>query len=117
MPRPEDLPETLKPLARRNAMRLTHEGFRADAQGFIDSIDQALERISEHHKAKERQRQLEEERRREEARLKATAGLSAEQIAVAETVAAEGHLNYLGRSFNHRGKSLQYEHGSKRLMQ
>lgn len=33
MPRAEDLPETLKPLARCNAVRLTQERFKADAKG------------------------------------------------------------------------------------
>jgi TIR domain len=45
LPRPEDLPETLRPLARRNAVRLTHERFRADTQGLIKALQQALEEI------------------------------------------------------------------------
>jgi hypothetical protein len=32
MPRPEDLPAALQPLTCRNAVRLTHERFRADTQ-------------------------------------------------------------------------------------
>lgn len=43
MPRPEDLPEALQPLARRNAVRLTHERFRADTQGLIKAIQQGLQ--------------------------------------------------------------------------
>jgi TIR domain-containing protein/SH3 domain-containing protein len=43
MPRPEELPEVLRPLARRNAVRLTHERFRSDMQGLIKAIQQALE--------------------------------------------------------------------------
>jgi hypothetical protein len=43
MPRPEELPEVLRPLARRNAVRLTHERFRSDTQGLIKAIQQALE--------------------------------------------------------------------------
>jgi hypothetical protein len=38
MPRADELPETLKPLARRNAVRLTKERFKADAQGLIDEL-------------------------------------------------------------------------------
>lgn len=38
MPRPEELPEAIRPLARRNAVRLTHERFRADAQGLIKAL-------------------------------------------------------------------------------
>src|SRR5436190_5056673 len=41
MPRPEELPE--KPLARRNAVRLTHERFRADAQGLVKVLETALD--------------------------------------------------------------------------
>jgi hypothetical protein len=33
MPRPEELPEAIRPLARRNAVRLSHERFRADGAG------------------------------------------------------------------------------------
>jgi hypothetical protein len=33
MPRADELPDAMKPLARRNAVRLTHERFRADTQG------------------------------------------------------------------------------------
>jgi hypothetical protein len=45
MPRPDELPETLRPLARRNAVRLTHERFRADTQGLVKALQQALEEI------------------------------------------------------------------------
>ncbi len=45
MPRPEELPEVLRPLARRNAVRLTHERFRVDMQGLIKALQQALEEI------------------------------------------------------------------------
>src|SRR5580658_3646047 len=37
MPRPDELPEAIRPLATRNAVRLTHERFRADVQGLINS--------------------------------------------------------------------------------
>src|SRR5262249_23026310 len=38
MPRPDELPEAIRPLASRNAVRLTHERFRADVQGLIRSL-------------------------------------------------------------------------------
>jgi hypothetical protein len=38
MPRPDELPEALRPLAKRNAIRLTHEGFRADLQGLVKAL-------------------------------------------------------------------------------
>jgi hypothetical protein len=42
MPRTEELPESLRPLARRNALRLTHERFKADTEGLIKAIREAL---------------------------------------------------------------------------
>jgi TIR domain len=45
MPRPDDLPEALRPLSRRNAVRLTHERFRSDTQGLIKALQQSLEEI------------------------------------------------------------------------
>jgi hypothetical protein len=42
MPREQDLPESLKPFARRNAIRLTHEKFRADVAGLVKALDRAL---------------------------------------------------------------------------
>jgi hypothetical protein len=38
MPRADELPEALRPLATRNAVRLTHERFRADVQGLIGAL-------------------------------------------------------------------------------
>ena len=43
MPRVDDLPDVLKPLAMRNAVRLTHERFRADLDGLIKALERALE--------------------------------------------------------------------------
>jgi hypothetical protein len=113
MPRPEQLPEALRTLARRNAVRLTHERFRADAQGLLKALQQALDDAEALRQAKAealRQAKLDEERKREQeaanaraqaqreaeeqarrakeqARLAATAGLSADQIAKAEELA------------------------------
>jgi formylglycine-generating enzyme required for sulfatase activity len=113
MPRFEELPEAIRPLARRNAVRLTHERFGADAQGLIAALQRALEQVEAARKARAemaRQAQAEEERKREEAaanarvkaqreaeeqarrdkeqaRLTAIAGLSADQIAKAEELA------------------------------
>jgi outer membrane protein assembly factor BamD (BamD/ComL family) len=70
MPRPEDLPEAIRPLARRNAVRLTHERFRADTQGLIKALQQGLDEIEALRKAEQeaaRRAQAEGERRRQEA--------------------------------------------------
>jgi hypothetical protein len=42
MPRSTDLPETMRAFARCNAVRLTHERFRADVAGLIRSLQQVL---------------------------------------------------------------------------
>ena len=43
MPRADELPEAIRPLARRHAVRLTHERFRTDAQSLVKALQQALE--------------------------------------------------------------------------
>jgi hypothetical protein len=45
MPRAEELPDALKPLARRNAMRLTHERFSADIQGLARALQKTLNMV------------------------------------------------------------------------
>jgi hypothetical protein len=113
LPRSDELPEAVRPLARRNAVRLTHERFRADAQALIKALQQILkeaenvraaemevarqaqadaERKREEEAARERarsQREAEEQARLEpeRVRLAAIAALSPEQIAKAEELA------------------------------
>lgn len=102
MPRADDLPESLKPLSRRNAVRLTHERFRADAQGLVKQLEKALLDAEAAHQAartaaeEAAKRRVEEEaakaaeaerQQKEKTRLDAIAGLSAEQIAKAEELA------------------------------
>lgn len=48
IPRADDLPESLKALARRNAVRLTHERFRSDLDGLV----RALKRITSNEQPK-----------------------------------------------------------------
>jgi hypothetical protein len=70
MPRPQELPESLQPLARRNAVRLTHERFRADTQGLVKALQQSLEEIEVIHQREAeaaRNARAEEERRLREA--------------------------------------------------
>ena len=103
MPREEDLPEALQPFARRNAVRLSHERFKADAAGIANALKAALTEAEELRTAaaaeaarlraeKERQekaaREAKEQAEKDAARRGATvAGLSAEQIAKAEELA------------------------------
>ncbi|MGA7788335.1 MAG: toll/interleukin-1 receptor domain-containing protein, partial [Xanthobacteraceae bacterium] len=86
MPRPEDLPTALRPLARRNAVRLTHERFRADTQGLIKALQQALTEIEAQHEVEARaeaERRAEEERRLREADT-TTRAAEERRVAVAE---------------------------------
>jgi hypothetical protein len=97
MPRADALPEPLKALARRNAVGLTQERFKADAQGLIKALEDALREVEEARRAiseaaaaaEERAAKAEEAARaeKERARLDAIVGLSPEQIAKAEELA------------------------------
>jgi len=69
MPRPDELPEAIRPLATRNAVRLTHERFRADTQGLVKALQQTFEEADALRQADveaARHGQGEEERRRAE---------------------------------------------------
>ena len=94
MPSADHLPESLRPLARRNAVRLTHERFKADVSALIKQLEKALQNAEALRQAE----QFAEVRRREaETEARATAsqrqqtglpqGLSSEQIARAEEIA------------------------------
>jgi hypothetical protein len=102
MPRADALPEPLKPLARRNAVGLTQDRFKADAQGLITALEGALAEAEvtrqqaatkaaadEQRRAAEQAAKVEEAARaeKERARLDAIAGLSPEHIAKAEELA------------------------------
>jgi hypothetical protein len=43
MPHPDELPEPIRPLATRNAVRLTHERFRSDVQGLIKALQSVID--------------------------------------------------------------------------
>lgn len=58
MPRADLLPEQLRPLTRRNAVRLTHESFKADCDRFVRSLKDMLAEI-ETGRRSEHARQLE----------------------------------------------------------
>lgn len=46
MPHPDELPEAIRPLSQRNAVRLTHERFRADVQGLIKALQGAIDEVA-----------------------------------------------------------------------
>src|SRR5208337_855419 len=81
MPSADALPEPLKPLSRRNAVRLTHERFKADAHGLLNGLKAALAEAEA-----ERAAHTESERRAAEAARKAR---EAEEEARAAQVARE----------------------------
>jgi thiol-disulfide isomerase/thioredoxin len=69
MPTADELPEAIRHLATRNAVRLTHERFKSDTQGLIRAIQQALEHVSALRGAQDgsaRKAVAEQQRRRDE---------------------------------------------------
>ena len=66
MPRADELPEAIGGLARRHAVRLTHERFRSDAQGLVKAIEHAIEEARQAQVEAARQAQIEAQRKREE---------------------------------------------------
>ena len=84
MPRADSLPEAIRPLARRNAVGLRPDRFKADCQGLIAALKESLAAAEQ-----ERAAQTEVERKAAEA-----ARLEAEEQAVARAKAAEerGHM-------------------------
>jgi hypothetical protein len=101
MPSPDELPEPLKALARRNAVRLTHERFKSDALGLVNGIAAALAEAEADRLRTEAEQLAAEEARRqreaeEEARAKqlerekaerARAGLTPDEVRKAEELA------------------------------
>jgi hypothetical protein len=49
MPRADELPETMKLLTRRNAVRLTNERFHSDAQRLVTALEHALEKAIQYY--------------------------------------------------------------------
>jgi hypothetical protein len=71
MPRSEVLPVALQAFARRNAVRLTHERFRTDAQGLVHAIEVALREVEAAAKAAREAAAAEARHQAEQARLDA----------------------------------------------
>ena len=66
MPRANDLPDSLRPLARRNAVRLSHDRFRADSEGLINALKSALAEEEQKRERRAQRRREARERRRAE---------------------------------------------------
>jgi hypothetical protein len=68
MPRRTDLPDDLRPLARRNALKVSNERFRFDSGRLIEAINEVLEKAeAEQRQREEKERLATEQRQREEA--------------------------------------------------
>jgi formylglycine-generating enzyme required for sulfatase activity len=70
MPQADNLPDEIKPLARRNAIRLTHERFRDDAERLVHALEKSLADAEAARQAEEGARKAEEERQRAAAEAK-----------------------------------------------
>lgn len=142
LPRSDELPEAIRPLARRNAVRLTHERFRSDVQALIKALQQILkeaevfratevegarqaeaeaQRKREETAAHERaqlQREADEQARleREQARLPAIAVLSPEQIAKAEELANWDFIKESSRADDFREHLARFPGGACALI-
>jgi TIR domain len=103
MPRADSLPEAIRPLARRNALGLRPERFKADCQGLVTALKESLAaaeqeraaRTEAERKAAEAARLEAEEQAaarakaaEERGRTQAMAGLSAEDVRKAEELAS-----------------------------
>ncbi|MGO9473272.1 MAG: toll/interleukin-1 receptor domain-containing protein [Rhodomicrobium sp.] len=102
MPSADALPEPLKPLSRRNAVRLSHERFKADAHGLLNGLKAALaeaeaertahteaERLAAEvaRKAREAEEEARAAQLERETAERAKAGLTPEEIRKAEELA------------------------------
>ncbi len=69
MPRMTDLPESLRSFARCNAVKLSHERFKADTQGLIRSLESALAEAEASRRAEEEKARLEARARKYERKV------------------------------------------------
>jgi TIR domain-containing protein len=63
IPRSLDLPDDLRPLVRRNALRISDTSFNDDCRRLISTIEQVLEKIATERPEREKKDHLEAERR------------------------------------------------------
>ena len=66
MPRPTDLPDDLKPLVRRNALRVSDTGFDDDCRRLVAAVEQVIEKTAAERREREEKERLETERRETE---------------------------------------------------
>jgi formylglycine-generating enzyme required for sulfatase activity len=66
MPEVGDLPGDLKALVRRNALKLSHDRFRAESELLASAVERALEKTATERREREEKERLEAERRQKE---------------------------------------------------
>jgi hypothetical protein len=105
MPSPDDLPDSLAAFTRRNAVRLTHDRFRADVQGLVGAVCKLREawareetekqrRHAEQEEASRRRAAEEEERRKAEQALRESERAEAERKALVLRQEEEDRLRW-----------------------
>jgi hypothetical protein len=62
MPEAADLPDELKALARRNALKLSHDRFRTESEQLASTVGQVLEKVEARRRELEEKERLETER-------------------------------------------------------
>jgi hypothetical protein len=87
MPRSEDLPESIRDFSRRNAVGLRPDRFKADCQGLVNALKDALATS-----ARERQMRSEAERAESEAARRRRETEEAERIAAMEASSRERRM-------------------------
>ena len=87
MPIAGHLPESLRPLARRNAVRLTHERFKADVSALVKQLEKALQNAEAVRQAEQSAKEAETAMAVERQKARLPHELSPEHIAKAEELA------------------------------
>ena len=82
MPRANELPEELMPLARRQAVRIAHDRFKDDAERLARVLEKALAEAEVRHKAKEERQRAEARRKAVVAKLRSSGSLLLDAVAV-----------------------------------
>src|SRR5271166_3466047 len=88
MPRSTDLPDDLKPLVRRNALRISDTSFDGDCQRLVATIREVLEKAAKEEQEREKNRLDAERREREEEQRQEAERLEAQRLET-ERLAAE----------------------------
>ena len=90
MPRSRDLPDDLKPLARRNALEVSHTRFKGDCGRLIAALERVLGVRAEQREKERLEAEQREKERVEAAARKERVKLSAARRSGWETSAREG---------------------------